>query len=538
MGLKFLEFYIVAAAALLGRLTLRHLRFQRRQLLVDGLKLPLLLVGKFQLSLPGPFCRRRFRFLRCRGPLLGLPLGRPIGPVSGIAPDVSAVADLKHRLRQPVQEKAIVGDRQNGAGEPLEIILQNRERCDVQVVGRLVQQQHIGCRHQNGEQIQPPALTAGEPADGHGLQVSRKEEPLHHLVGGKGPLVRLDFICNVVDEIVDPLVQIQLPALLGKMPDLHGSADGHAAAVRLQFPGDQVQQRGLSRAVVAHDADPVSPQEVIREVIDHRPAVKGLCDIIQLDDLFAQPAGSRSQLHRIVRLRRILVPQRLVPGDPFLGFGGPGTAAPHDPLPLHPKDGLALALAGLSHLRPLFLQLQVLGVVGLIVIQLSPAQFCDVVDHPLQEIAVMGHHDEPAFEAAEPILQPGHHLTVQVVGGLVQDQDVRRSQQCRSQCHALALSAGEGPHLLLEIRQPQPVEHGLCLIFIQRPELRREMQEHLLQHGCVILHHRILGQKTHLHVGIAGNGAAVRLRNSGENLHEGRFSGAVDADHAGFVPLI
>ena len=64
------------------------------------------------------------------------------------------------------------------------------------------------------------------------------------------------------------------------------------------------------------------------------------------------------------------------------------------------------------------------------------------------------------------------------------------------------------------------------------------MQEHLLQHGCVILHHRILGQKTHLHVGIAGNGSAVRLRDSGEDLHEGRFSGAVDADHAGFVSLI
>ena len=45
--------------------------------------------------------------------------------------------------------------------------------------------------------------------------------------------------------------------------------------------------------------------------------------------------------------------------------------------------------------------------------------------HPLQKVPVVGDHNEAPPEPAEPVLQPGHHLAVQVVGGLVQDEHVR-----------------------------------------------------------------------------------------------------------------
>ena len=125
-----------------------------------------------------------------------------------------------------------------------------------------------------------------------------------------------------------------------------------------------------------------------------------------------------------------------------------------------------------------------------------------------------------------------------MVGGLVQDQHVRRTQQRRGQRHTLALAAGESADFLFKIRQPQPVEHGLCLIFVQGPELRREVEKHLLQHSGIILHHRVLGQETHLHIGIAGNGAVVRLRDAGQDFHKGGLSGAVDTDDAGLVPFV
>ncbi|CAN4049886.1 Serine/threonine protein phosphatase, partial [Dysosmobacter welbionis] len=234
--------------------------------------------------------------------------------------------------------------RQNGAGEAQEIILQNGEGGHVQVVGGLVQQQHVGGFHQHGQQIQPPPLPAGEPPDGHRLKITGEEEPLHHLVGGEGALIGPDLIGDVVDKVVDPLVQVQLSSLLGEVADLHGGAHLHRAAVRCQFACHQVEQGGLPGAVAAHDADAVTAQQVVGEAADDGTAVKGLGHIPQLDDLLPQAAGGRRHLHGLVRFRCLLVQQGLVPLDPLFGLGGPGLAAPHDPLPLHPEDRLALAL--------------------------------------------------------------------------------------------------------------------------------------------------------------------------------------------------
>jgi hypothetical protein len=144
-------------------------------------------------------------------------------------------------------------------------------------------------------------------------------------------------------------------------------------------------------------------------------------------------------------------------------------------------------------------------------VQLAPAQLRDVVHHPLQKIAVMGHHHQSALETAEPVLQPRGHFRVQMVGGFVQHQHIRRVDQRRRQRHPLPLSAGEGPHLLLIVRQAQLVEHGLGLIFVQLPEFLGEMQEYLLQNGGVILHGGILLQQAYLYIGIPGNRSGVSL---------------------------
>ena len=429
-----------------------------------------------------------------------------------------------------------MGHRQDGPGEGLEVVLQDGEGGDIQVVGGLVQQQHVGGRHQDGEEVEPPPLSTGELADGLGLQVRREEEALHHGLGGEGTLLGLHLVADLMDEVVDPLVKVQLPPLLGEVPDAHRGPDVHAALVGLQLPGDEPQQGGLPHAVVAHDADAVVPQHAVGKVPQHPARVVLLAHVPQLDDLSSQAAGGRRQADALVRLRGLLVPQGLIALDAVLALGGPGLAAPQDPLPLRPQDGLALALAGLGHLRPLGLQLQIFGVVGLVVIELPPGELRDVVHHPLQKVAVVGHHDEPAPEAAKPVLQPGDHGGIQVVGGLVQDQHVRRVDEGRRQRQALALPAGEGPHPPLKLRETQLRQHGLGLILVELPELRREAEEDLLQDRGVLPHLRVLGEEAHLHVGVPGDAALVWLDLPGEHPEEGGLSGAVDADDAHPVP--
>ena len=59
-------------------------------------------------------------------------------------------------------------------GETVQIIFQNHQGPDIQVVGRLIQNQHIGRLHQDPQKVQPPPLAAGQPPDGSVLDIRRK----------------------------------------------------------------------------------------------------------------------------------------------------------------------------------------------------------------------------------------------------------------------------------------------------------------------------------------------------------------------------
>src|SRR6185437_9422648 len=65
-------------------------------------------------------------------------------------------------------------------------------------------------------------------------------------------------------------------------------AEPHAAAVRLICTGEQVDQRGLARAVRPDHADAVAALDPDREILDDPALAIGLADALCLDN---QPAG-------------------------------------------------------------------------------------------------------------------------------------------------------------------------------------------------------------------------------------------------------
>ena len=254
--------------------------------------------------------------------------------------------------------------------------------------------------------------------------------------------------------------------------------------------------------------------------------------MVQLDGLAAQPGRRPRHGHGALRFRAGLGLQCLVAGNALGGLGGPRLAAPHDPLRLLLQKLAALALAGGGHLQPLGLQLQVAGVLGVVQDQLSVVQFGDPVGHPVQEIAVVGDHHQRAGEPLQPLLQPGHHVAVQVVRGLVQHQDVRGVHEHAGQGHPLALAAGEGAHLLVEVGDAQLREDRPRFIFVQCAEFGGEVGEHLLHHGVVVVHPGRLGQPGQLHVGIAAHPAGICRLHPRQHLQERALAGAVHADQA------
>src|SRR5699024_5335215 len=61
----------------------------------------------------------------------------------------------------------------------------------------------------------------------------------------------------------------------------------------------------------------------------------------------------------------------------------------------------------------------------------------------VQEVAVMGYHDDRVLEVYQELLEPRDRIQVQVVGGLVEQEDVRVAEQSLRKENFDFLRAGE-----------------------------------------------------------------------------------------------
>ena len=83
----------------------------------------------------------------------------------------------------------------------------------------------------------------------------------------------------------------------------------------------------------------------------------------------------------------------------------------------------------------------------------------DVGGEPVEEPAVVAADDGAAGEILQPFFQCAQGIHVQIVGRLVEDDEIRALFQHARQMHPIAFAAGEVLHLLLLIR-PGEVEAG------------------------------------------------------------------------------
>ena len=72
------------------------------------------------------------------------------------------VVDVRDAVHAGVEEFAVVGDDHQAAGVARQILFQPQDGFEVEVVGRLVEQQQIGAVHQRARQVQAHAPAAGK----------------------------------------------------------------------------------------------------------------------------------------------------------------------------------------------------------------------------------------------------------------------------------------------------------------------------------------------------------------------------------------
>ena len=190
-----------------------------------------------------------------------------------------------------------------------------------------------------------------------------------------------------------------------------------------------------------------------------------LAQVLGDDHLVAQALGHRDQdFHRALALALRLGAQLLVAGDAGLALGVARLGAHAHPLELAlegllPGRGLLL-LGG----EPLLLLLQPARVVALPRDPCSPVELQDPLRDIVEEVAVVGDRHHGARKGLEELLEPGHALGVEVVGGLVEQQHVGLLQQQAAERHPAPLATGDLRDVRVARRKPQRVHRDVQLV--------------------------------------------------------------------------
>lgn len=160
--------------------------------------------------------------------------------------------------------------------------------------------------------------------------------------------------------------------------------------------------------------------------------------------------------------------------------------------------------------------------------------FRDFPHHPVEKVPIVGDHQDGAFIFLQIVLEPDHHPPVQVVGRLVQNEQLAGGNEGGSHGHPLFLPAGQQGHGTVEVRQPQAGENGFGLEFFMGTA---GGMQHLLQDCGAGEKIRILRQIADARAAGVRDGAAVGGFLPGQDFQQSGFAGAVDPDEAHLFPF-
>ncbi|ELP47394.1 30S ribosomal protein S5 [Mycobacterium avium subsp. paratuberculosis S5] len=467
-----------------------------------------------------------------------------------------------------VQEPAVVRDDHRAAREIHQRVLQRAQGLDVQVVGRLVQQDQVAALLEGERQVEPVAFAAGQHAGR--LLLIRPLEPERRHVGARRHFVLadLDVVQPVRDDLPHRLFRVDPGAGLVDVAELDRFADLDGAAVGLFQPDDGLEQRGLADPVGADDADDAVARQGEGQVLDQGAPVVALVQVFDLDHHVAQPGPDRYldllevELARLLRLGRHL----LVALQAGLALGltrlGPGT----HPGQLLAQPLLQLGVLAALHRQAVGLLLQIGRIVALVGVGAAAVEFENPLRDVVQEVAVVGDRQHRARVGRQVLFEPLHAFGVQVVGGLVQQQQVGLGQQQLAQRHPAAFATGQvrhrvvgrratqRVHRLLELRievpgvgvvelllQPAHLLHQLVGVvgghqlgdLVEAVELDLDLAQALLDvaaNGFLLVQRRLLLQDADGGVGGQEGFTVVRLVQARHDPQDARLTGAVGAD--------
>ena len=302
----------------------------------------------------------------------------------------------------------------------------------------------------------------------------------------------------------------------------------------------------------------------VRSSISSR-SPKPLLEAFEVDDVLAEPLGDgNDDLRGLGLLLARLLQQVLIALVARLGLGLARLGRGRNPLLLAGQRLLMRGVLAAFLLQPLLLLHQPGGVVALVGNAAAAIELEDPAGDVVEEVAVVGDDQDRAGIVAQMAFEPGHGFRVEMVGRLVQQQQLGLVEQQLAQRDAAAFTAGElcdigivgrtaqRVHRLIDLAVEIPQALGLDLVLqfghfvsglvrVVHRKLVVAVEDRLLLGDALhdILAHRQLGIELRLLLEIADAGAlgdpglaAIFLVEPGHDPEQGRFAGAVDAEHA------
>src|SRR4051794_26772992 len=333
-----------------------------------------------------------------------------------------------------VQEPAVVGDDHRAAGEVEQRLLERAQGVDVEVVGRLVEEQDVAAGAQQLGEVHAVAHAAAQRADLLLLVGALEVEARTVRARVHVAIADLDRVHAAGDLLPDGLGVVERVARLVDVGELDAVAHGQRAVVGLLGARDHLEQRGLAGAVGPDDPDDPAAREVELEVVDEQLVAEALAQPLRPDHELAETLPRRDVDLDVVELgvalggdqRLVVVQARLL-----LLLAALGVLA--HPVELGGDRLLARALGLLLLREALLLLVEPARVVALERETPAPIELEDPARDVVEEVAVVRDGDDRARVLGEVALEPRDRLGVEVVGRLVEEQQVGRAQEQAAQ---------------------------------------------------------------------------------------------------------
>ena len=251
-----------------------------------------------------------------------------------------------------------------------------------------------------------------------------------------------------------------------KVGNLHIAARAHCAAIGLQLPQNHFQQRRLAHAVIAHQRHFVAAHDVDAKAIHQDATVISFAHIFQLGhQLAAFLARVNLQVHTALHAaaRGMFAAQFTQAVNPRCGARAPGL----NPF-AYPDFFLRQQFVGFGVddgflLELLVFVLHISGKVAQVAAQHTAIEFHNARGHRIQKSTVVADGDNAATEGDQQLLQPNNRFEIQMVGWLIEQQNIRPRHQCLRQSHAFFHAARQSADhaLAIELQALQRFAHAL-----------------------------------------------------------------------------